>query len=427
MASTGEIRVEQKREALDSVLGSRTFDRSDQLRALLRFVGEEELAGRGGELTEYRIGVEGLGRPADFSPLEDSMVRNRVFALRKKLDDYYVGEGREAGLRVELPKGSYVPRYVMAVAVASLVAVAVPAASVRPAVVSRRGLLTGGIFGAVLGGAAAWMAARAWDGSAVPGVIRRAWGPLLAQGALVRLVVATPPTTFVRPYPVTNPNIPGLVAATPEIRAWYLDQRMDQDPPVGLFEVPNRTSPLWGDAVGVFRLSQILTQARVEHQLLAERLVTTPALRGGNVVFFGSPEYSPSVARLLEKAPFQIGFGPAGLEHVIYERKADGTDGARWVPTRSKQGAYSEVYGLITILPADGDTEGAHRYVAISGISSAGTEAACDFFASPLLLGELERKLGGRWPKALQVVVRARTNRVVALGSEYADHRVLAW
>jgi hypothetical protein len=105
---------EDKRLALEQVLRTATFLRADQLRGFLRFICDMEIAGRGEELSEYVIGVEALGRPAGYSPGEDPVVRRRAVHLREKLDELYAGELREAPLRIELPKGRYVPRFVRA-------------------------------------------------------------------------------------------------------------------------------------------------------------------------------------------------------------------------------------------------------------------------------------------------------------------------
>src|SRR5581483_1727283 len=114
--TTGEtnqmVNSEQKRVALEAVLHSQTFARSDQLTSFLKYVCEMELAGRGQELTEYLIGIEALGRPASYSPGDDSAVRTRAFALRKKLQDFYEQEQPDATLRIELLKGSYCPHFV---------------------------------------------------------------------------------------------------------------------------------------------------------------------------------------------------------------------------------------------------------------------------------------------------------------------------
>jgi hypothetical protein len=97
-------------------LGSRTFARSSQLRAFLRFVCEAEIRGEGGELTEHLIGVAVLQRPKDYLPSEDSSVRTRAHELRHKLARLYEEELRDAPLHIVIPKGAYSPTYVRAAA-----------------------------------------------------------------------------------------------------------------------------------------------------------------------------------------------------------------------------------------------------------------------------------------------------------------------
>lgn len=59
---------EDREQALRRVLESQAFARSEQLKNFLRYVCELEIAGRGGEIKEYSIGVEALGRPTSYSP-----------------------------------------------------------------------------------------------------------------------------------------------------------------------------------------------------------------------------------------------------------------------------------------------------------------------------------------------------------------------
>src|SRR5689334_9674370 len=105
---------EAKLAALVAIEASQTFQRHEQLRAFLRFVCEYEMAGRGDDLHEYLIGVEVLGQKSGYSTMENSVVRNRAHTLRKKLAEYYAGEGSSAPLRIEIPKGSYCPHYINA-------------------------------------------------------------------------------------------------------------------------------------------------------------------------------------------------------------------------------------------------------------------------------------------------------------------------
>src|SRR4029453_13967318 len=70
-----------------------------------------EISGRGHELTEYLIGIEALGRPASYSPGDDSVVRTRAHALRKKLQEFYERENPLPALCVGLPKWPSCPHY----------------------------------------------------------------------------------------------------------------------------------------------------------------------------------------------------------------------------------------------------------------------------------------------------------------------------
>ncbi len=125
--TTASASPTEKREALDEVLRSETFVRADQLRSFLRYVCEMEIAGRGEELCESLIGVNALGRPADYSPTEDASVRRRAIDLREKLQHVYDTELAGSNIRIELPKGKYVPRFVR---VAPEIGIAIPATAV---------------------------------------------------------------------------------------------------------------------------------------------------------------------------------------------------------------------------------------------------------------------------------------------------------
>src|ERR1700739_2190436 len=100
--SPGLVRAE-----LERLRASRAFAGSDRLCALLSFIVEETLAGRGDSLKESVIGNEIYGREPGYDPRIDSAVRIEARRLRRKLDEYYAGEGSDAGIRIEMPTGRY--------------------------------------------------------------------------------------------------------------------------------------------------------------------------------------------------------------------------------------------------------------------------------------------------------------------------------
>jgi TolB-like protein/Flp pilus assembly protein TadD len=97
------------RRQMDRILASPGFSGNQRLSAFLRFVVENELSGRGDELKEIVIGVEVLGRFADYNPKKDSIVRAEAARLRARLSEYYLREGKADPLVIELPRGGYVP------------------------------------------------------------------------------------------------------------------------------------------------------------------------------------------------------------------------------------------------------------------------------------------------------------------------------
>lgn len=98
-------------EALDRLLSSTLFARSERLRAFLKYVVEREIEGNGPQLKGYTIGIDVFERPQAFNADSDPLVRVHAGKLRKLLAAYYAGDGANDEWRIDIPKGSYVPTY----------------------------------------------------------------------------------------------------------------------------------------------------------------------------------------------------------------------------------------------------------------------------------------------------------------------------
>ncbi len=103
------IHADAVRAALQTILASAPFYNAARLRRFLEFIVEWTLRGEGSQLKEYVIALGVFHRPATFEPHLDSVVRVEARRLRAKLADYYAGEGKQARVVIELPKGSYRP------------------------------------------------------------------------------------------------------------------------------------------------------------------------------------------------------------------------------------------------------------------------------------------------------------------------------
>ena len=106
------VQPDEVRAHLEHVLASAGFASAPSLARFLRYVVEETLAGRGGDLKEFTLGARIFGRGEAFDPRIDPIVRVQARNLRSKLERYYAGPGPGDGVRIELPKGTYAPLFV---------------------------------------------------------------------------------------------------------------------------------------------------------------------------------------------------------------------------------------------------------------------------------------------------------------------------
>lgn len=96
-------------DELDRILSSDMFSRSSVLSNFLKFIVEETLEGNTEGLKEYTIAVSALGKPDDFNPQIDAIVRIHAGRLRRLLNEYYMGIGITDTIKIEVVKGTYVP------------------------------------------------------------------------------------------------------------------------------------------------------------------------------------------------------------------------------------------------------------------------------------------------------------------------------
>ena len=97
------------RDALERVVASVTLAASPRLASFLRYIVIATLEGRADRLKGYTVAVEALGRPEDFDPQADPIVRVEAGRLRAALARYYAGPGRDDAVVIDLPRGHYVP------------------------------------------------------------------------------------------------------------------------------------------------------------------------------------------------------------------------------------------------------------------------------------------------------------------------------
>ncbi|HTP33500.1 MAG TPA: hypothetical protein VMJ75_15080 [Candidatus Acidoferrales bacterium] len=96
-------------DQLERILNTPPLVSSPSLSRFLRYVVEETAAGRGAAIKEYTLGLNVFDRGDEFNPRLDPIVRVQARNLRARLDKYYETSGADDPIRIELPKGTYVP------------------------------------------------------------------------------------------------------------------------------------------------------------------------------------------------------------------------------------------------------------------------------------------------------------------------------
>jgi TolB-like protein len=92
----------------EKIITSKAFSGSEFLKRLLKMLITKVLRGEAHEIKEYSLAVEVFGRE-NFDPRIDTIVRVQARRLRLKLQKYYSSEGQYDAVRIDIPKGSYVP------------------------------------------------------------------------------------------------------------------------------------------------------------------------------------------------------------------------------------------------------------------------------------------------------------------------------
>ncbi len=386
------ISAAQKALALEAVLESPQFRRAEVLKTLLQYLAAQERSGRAGEVSEYEIATQALGRPEDFAADSDSSVRTRILALRKKLDEFYATEGSAQTLRLEVPRGTYGLRYEVAPA-AELAAVPLPASRFR---------FWAAAITLILALALVWL----WRSSGQD-LRAKAWGSMIRPGSSVVIAVGTPASMFVRDFGNAEPPLgdPGYrldAPQTEQFREWYkAAQKRTLGPKAFLH--PNIHSALWGDAAAANVVTAFLAAQGARVETIPAARTHPVALRDRHAVLIGRPEYTEAVQRLLPEPGITVIYSGEKRAMGVFHRATK-----QWW---FAQNGLRDNYGLITVLPSDAARQ--FKTIVLCGINSDGSDAAARFLSSGAGLAELNaamQKAGHRiWPAAYQVVVRTKS------------------
>lgn len=410
---------------VDRILASGAFRNSEALKRLLRFLADKTLAGEAGQLKEYTVGLDVVGKPASYDPRNDSTVRIQAGRLRQKLNQYYREEGKTDAWIVDLPKGQFglvcvpAPRPVEEPQEpASTVASAGNAAS--PFLV--RTLLA--VLAAVTGltvylGISLWeerKSSREFQGSWTADV-NELWRVFLNERRPLLVSVLDHPMAAIDGfggYTDLSINDWETLAASPVVAD--LRKRYGKKDLQRLYYTSR------GDLDTYFHLGRLLGPRIPVLSLLRTRDVSWQQMADNNVLFLGSQEFYEGMFAGVP-ADLDFRFDKRGFRNL---RPQTGEPELFADRPPTQIGENGESFALVTNLPGPRELGvvrafSANRSAARLGAIRAFTEG---HYAS-LLLAKL-RKPSGELPPYYQILLHVKYNGSVPTDVSYVTHHELA-
>ncbi len=392
-------------DQLTHIQNSHAFCNSARSKEFLSYVVEQVLAGHQEDLKERSIGVNLFHRAPTYDTGEDPIVRVKAGEVRRRLAEYYAAEEQATELQIELPVGSYVPRFrwksqpvlsapVVPASLAPELDVGEPPAVPIKHPGSRRKHEIAAAL--IIAGVAVTSFLLAYYQRA--STLDRFWQPLVASGQPILICVPTPvsyaaSTDLYRQSPAASSGIYDSVAKRNET-SLQLDPntliKWKEFTPLTDFYVNKDDAYVVGELSVFFASEHRRTQIRFGNDYTYEDLRSSPSILIGAY-------NNPWIGRVMSDLPIGIAEN----------------DGILWIEDRTKPGQVwkasengrlgSKDFALIARLP---HSKTGQSLLIVSGVGMVGTKAAGHFVSVP---GDLETVLRGAPPgwegKTLEIVL----------------------
>jgi hypothetical protein len=361
------------------------------------------MEGRSHEVNEYSIGVQVFGKPQNYNPNLDNIVRVTARQLRAKLGEFYSVEGSAEALRIEMPKGSYL----------------VGLTANRPGVTtSAPGNRTPMLLVAAMLASTGWLLA-AWLWFSRP-------SPPSLPGFLLSPILfdRTQPTTLVLDDPVFGHawrrfgpelGLQGFVSGR------YLDDRFYQgETDVFLQRLLAYNSYANASSLDLsLRLSRIAHSAGIEASIVSCRTLRPKQLERGNFIFIGGVSTNPWVSEIQKNLEFEhlTSRSPSPRRYFVNRRPQPGEPA---IFTNTESNPDEHYFTRVALL---NNPFGPGKVALLGGTSRDATEAAGQFALSQAGLNEISRRCGKPADRLSGFEVILGTKSV---GGAHLTHNILA-
>lgn len=384
------------------IAASRRFERSALLTSFLLYICERALSGSAATINEHQIGVQVFGRDEQFNRSDDNIVRNYARMLRKRIDDYFANEGRDEPLRLQIPRGGYVPVFVAHMAdveppasdtdsSAAVLLEDAAALPISPGKVKLRWLLlamlAGGLIASVL---VSMLPPHWWRIQSRSARLNHAfWRSIFTDGRDAVLVPSDGGLVILHRFIEQPTSLSDYIAGnyrSPEVIAAGLRALTHTTAATEIPALSHKVETL-GDRryTSIVDLDLTSRLSRLP-EVVPERLLIRYArelrmddLKTSNVVLIGSVDANPWVELFQPQLNFQFTYGGAfGGSAIIANRRPLPGEAASYASITGDPA--QRTYGVIAYVPNLGGTG---HVLIVEGINMAGTQAAGEFLLDP--------------------------------------------
>jgi hypothetical protein len=390
---------------LAQIQNSHAFCNSARSKEFLSYVVEQVLAGHTENLKERSIGVNLFHRAPSYDTGDDPIVRVKAGEVRRRLAEYYAAEEHAPELQIELPVGSYVPKFHWRTEPPPPAPTPAPAPAPElevveppPAPPKQFGnwKIAGFAAALAIAGIAAMIVIRAY--SHHPSALDLFWGPLSTTQQPVLICV---------PSPVTYAVSSDLFPKSPAAHTGIYDSLMKRN--ATPLQLDPDTSIMWkeitplvdfyvnkDDAYVAVELSAFFASERRPSQVRFGRDYTYEDLRSSPAVLIGAYN-NPWSDRVMSDLP--IGFHESGEVLWIEDRTKPGQ-----VWKSSLEGRLgTKDFALVARLM---NSKTGQFLLIVSGVGMVGTKAAGRFISHEQDLETALRAAPRGWErKNLEVVL----------------------
>lgn len=392
-------------QLLERILLTSPFQKSSRLPALLSYLAEHSIDGSLDELTEQRIGTAVFGKPAGYSPAEDSAVRVHVRQLRLRLHEYFACEGQEETLLVDIPKGSYELVFRAAHAKSPLLnppLLSPPAERKKGPLRIRNVVFWTALLAAVVCASGWFFAVRANRIARVPWPLSE-----VVQNNRQTTVVVSDGSSMLRLLTQRQFTLEDYLK--PDFLGSMTPPHMDENLARLVQYISDSQITSFADTMVASTLVRLAGTHSSNFILCTARDLNRRGLDRGDFVFVGGPTSNPWVSLYADRLNFQVVEDGVGGKMYFLNKKPRPGEQATYEGLRYT-GSGGEDYATISLLPS---SSGQGNVLILQGLREEGTEALAILLADKKDRAELGRVLNvhanHNKPVYFEALIRART------------------